>query len=217
MNHLFLGFVKITGYPIQAFYFNKKIYYEDKQNQNRKIKGGALIVSNHTSVYDYPLTMYTFFTRSIRTLVAEIMYEKGYFFSRLLKHMGGIKVDRNNYDFSFMTEMVNCLNKQQVGLVYPESRLPVEDEIGKGLIEFKPSYIYMALESGAPIIPIYTNGIYGKEKRRKKDRARVIIGKKIYLDELYDNNKTEKENIDYLNHYVKNKIEELGNLLNSKK
>ena len=214
MNKALTWFVKLTGLPVQYFYFHKKIYYEDKKHTSRKIKGGALIVSNHTSVYDYPLVMYTFFKRTIHTLVAEVIYEKGSFMTHLMNGLGAIRVDRNSYDFRFMQEMIDVLNNNKVGLVYPESRIPQEDEIGT-LLDFKPSYVYLALQTGAPIIPVYTNGVYGKLKKQKKDRARIIIGKKFYINDLYDSSKSEKENIEFINDYVKNKIKSLGEQLES--
>ena len=213
MNKVLTWFVKLTGLPVQYFYFHKKIYYEDKKHTSRKIKGGALIVSNHTSVYDYPLVMYTFLKRTIHTLVAEVIYEKSSFMSHLMTGLGAIRVDRNSYDFRFMQEMIDVLNNNKVGLVFPESRLPTEkDEPGK-LLDFKPSYVYLALQTGAPIIPVYTNGVYGKLKKQKKDRARIIIGKKFYINDLYDSNKSEKENIEFINNHVKNKIKCLGEQL----
>ena len=114
-----------------------------------------------------------------------------------------------------MSEVSELLNKKKVVLIYPESRLPLEEERGT-LLEFKPSYIYSALETGAPIIPVYTNGIYGKEKGKKKNRARLIIGKKIFVHDLYDQSKSEKENIEFINDYIKNKIISLKNLLEEK-
>ena len=108
MNRFVLWFVKITGLPFQYFYYRKKIYYES-ENSPRKIKGSALIVSNHTDVFDYPLIMYTFLPRSIRTLVAKETMEKNWFMSGFLKALGGIKVERKSYNFSFMPEMIKCL------------------------------------------------------------------------------------------------------------
>ena len=219
MSSVLNWFVKITGFPGEFFFYRKKIYYEDKKVSNRKIKGAALIVSNHTDIYDYPLMMYTFLSRNLHVLVAEITYDKNGFMKWLLKGLGAIRVDRNNHDFAFMSQMTDLLNKGKVCLVYPESRIPTEEE-QKTLIEFKPSYIYTALESGAPIIPVYTNGTYGKLKKKRKDRARVIIGKKIYPRDLYDSNKSEKENITFINDYIKNKIvslrQQLDNIVHGK-
>ena len=207
MSRVLTWFVKITGYPIQWFYFHKKIYYEDKEHTNRKIKGAALIVSNHTDIYDFPLMMYVFPKRNVRVLAAEVIYQKNPFLSAFVKGLGAIRVDRNNYDFAFMSEVTNLLNNKKVALVFPESRLPKEDE--KDLLDFKPSYILPALESNAPIIPVYTNGVYGKLKRKRKDRTRVIIVKKIYVSDLYDDTKSEKDNIALINNYIRNKIIDL--------
>ena len=208
-------FVKITGFPGEVVFYRKKIYYEDKKASNRKIKGGALIISNHTDIYDYPLMMYTFLGRNLHVLVAEVTYDLNGFMKWLLKGLGAIRVDRNSHDFVFMSQTTDLLKKGKACLIYPESRIPEEYERDH-LLEFKPSYIYSALESGAPIIPVYTNGIYGKQKKLKKDRARVMIGKRIFVQDLYDSSKSEKENIGYINDYVKNRIIELKALLEKK-
>lgn len=217
MNKFVTGFVKVTGLPLQYFYFRKKIYYEDKKHTSRKIKGGALIVSNHTSVYDYPLIMYTFFSRVVHTLVAEVIYKKSSFMNKFMNDLGAIRVDRDSYNFNFMYKMIEVLNENKVGLAFPESRLPTEKDEPGQLLDFKPSYVYVALQTGAPIIPVYTNGIYGKLKRKNKDRARIIIGKKFYINDLYDSNKSEKENIEFINDYIKNKIINLGEQLKAVK
>ncbi len=207
MNKFFLGFVKITGLPLQCGYFHKKVYYEGNDKTLRKIKGPAVIVSNHTSVYDYPLIMYTFFHRTIRTLAGEQLY-KYKMLARLLNKTGGIKVDRQNFDFSFLAKMSYCLRKGQVCLIFPESRLHTKKD-SKGLLEFKPSYVYLALQNGVSIIPVYTNGMYGKKRRKHKERARIIIGKPIIPTLLLKKDIGEKQNILNINQYVKEKIEDL--------
>lgn len=61
MIRFFNTFTKITAYPVQKACFNTKILYEDKSVQNRRIKGPAIVVSNHTSVYDYAVLLFCFF------------------------------------------------------------------------------------------------------------------------------------------------------------
>ena len=198
MSRVFVWFVKITGWIAAVFYFKTKTYYLSP-TQKKNIKGKAIIVSNHKSVMDYPLYMFVFRWRVIRTLTAEIIYKKGKLMAWFLKKMGCIRVDRESGDFGFMHEAIKHLNKNGVTLVFPEARLHKPGE--EGLLEFKPSFVYMALETGAPIIPCYTNGCYAQKKR-----AKVLIGERIYLQELYDESKTEKENIDYLCKYVRDYI-----------
>lgn len=209
MSKLVLWFVKITGYIPNLIYLRRKTYYKNKKNQNRKIKEPAVIISNHTSLMDFPLYMYTFFGNTIRPLVAEITYGKNKLMSFFLKLIGGIKVDRNSYDFSFMGECINTLEKKNNVLIFPEGRLPKKDETD--LLDFKPSFIYIALESNAPIIPIYTNGKYGVS-----GKTRLIIGERIYVSDLMDNNKSIDENIDYICQYLRNYIIKLRDELNEK-
>ena len=49
MIRFFNGFVKVTGWLVQKIIFRTKIYYEDKSVQSRRIKGKAIISSNHTA------------------------------------------------------------------------------------------------------------------------------------------------------------------------
>ncbi len=217
MNNFILWFVKITGWPIQSIYFRKKIYFINKEKQGRYIDGGALIVSNHISVYDFPLMMYVFYKNKIRTLIAKTTADKNILFTKFLKWIGGIIVDRTSYDFAFMSEMIESINRGDVGLIFPEARVErVEGESEKGMLPFKPSFVYIALEAGVPIVPVYTNGIYGKKKKKEKSRTKVIIGEKIYLNEMLDKSKSKKENIDYLCNYVQEYIKYLGEKIDEK-
>jgi 1-acyl-sn-glycerol-3-phosphate acyltransferase len=203
MHFLFNWFVKLTGWIPQLVIFRTKVHYEDKSVQNRRIKGKAIIVSNHNYLMDFAVLMFVFWRRTLRCAVAELMYHKNVFMTFLLNALGCVKVERDDHDFSFLSRLKKILDKGGVVEIYPESRLPLPGE--ELPLEFKPSYVYLALESGAPIIPIYNNA-----KPFAKERERVIIGKPIYLEELYDGTLTEKENIDKINTYVRNKIIELG-------
>ena len=153
--------------------------------------------------------MFTFPLNNLRPLAGEVLYNKNKIFSWFLSALGAIKVERPDYDFSFMSRAKKYIEKGQKILIFPEGRLPKE---GEGFLEFKPSFVYMALEAKAPIIPVYTNGSY-----KKKERARVMVGKPLYLHELYDNSKSEKENIDLLSNYVRDYIARLGMKLDEKR
>lgn len=205
MYGFFQAFTRITAWPIQALTFRTKIHYEDKRVQGRRIKGAAIIVSNHTSVYDFAVMLFTFPFRTLRYLMAEILFKrKG--LSGFLRAMGGIMVDREAYDFAFLDKCREILEKKGVVGIFPEGRLPVEGE--ERPLPFAPSAAYLALMSGAPIIPVYTDGSYFR-----KMRAHVIIGKPIDALSLTDDKLTEKENIEKVNEYLRQRIVELGNEL----
>ena len=76
MIALFNWFVKITGWPVQFLCFRTKILYEDRKVQGRHVKGSAIILSNHTSVFDYAVYLFVFFTRTLRFQMAEVLFEK---------------------------------------------------------------------------------------------------------------------------------------------
>lgn len=196
-------FVKLTGWIPQLLIFKTKVHYEDKSVQDKRIKGKAIVVSNHNDLMDFAVLMFVFWRRTLRCAVAELMYEKNIIMTLLLKGLGCVKIDRNNHNFSFLGRFKKILDKGGVVEIYPESRLPKKGE--ETPLEFKPSYVYLALESGAPIIPIYSNA-----KIFDREHERVIIGKPIYAQELFDHNLSERENISNINQYVRSKIIELG-------
>lgn len=205
MYSIFQSFVKITGLPVYWMLFRTKVHFEDKSVQKRRIKGAAIIISNHTSVYDFAVMLFTFPFRTIRCLMAEVLFKKKGL-SRFLRAMGGIMVDRDAYDFAFLEKCNDVLKKKGVVGIFPESRLPREGE--ERPLPFAPSAAYLALMSGVPVIPVYTNGSYFKKKR-----AHVIIGKPIDAQALSDSALTEKENIEKVNDYFRKKIVELQNEL----
>lgn len=201
MGKLFTGFFKTTAYPLEKLVFRTKIHYEDKKIQGRKIKGPAIIVCNHTSLYDFAQISQVFFGRHIHCLMADILFQRkmlGWF----LRRLDGIKVSRESKNFSFIQESVDILNKGGVIEIYPESRIPKPEE--ETPLEFKPSAAYIALLSKAPIIPVYTDGNYFG-----KGRANVIIGKTIDTASLIDESLDQSENIKNITDFLRNRIIEL--------
>lgn len=185
-------FVKLTGYLPQLVIFRNKYDYINKKAQSRRIKGPAVLISNHTSVYDFVCCMFTFFSRNLRGLVGEVMFEKNWFMSWLLSSLGAIRIDRDDFDFSFVKKCQSLLDKGQVVEVFPEARLPLPGE--KRPLPFKPSAAYIALLSGAKVIPMYTSGDYFSFKRN-----RVLIGEPIDPADIIDPCLSEKENIERIN------------------
>ena len=202
-------FTKITGFPVYVIACRSKIFYEDKKVQSRRIRGKAVIISNHKSVWDVGFMMFLFPQRTLRCVIAEVMYAKSKIFSFFLNSIGGIKVDRDTRDFSFVGKCCEVLSKGGVVEIYPEARLPREDE--HDLLDFKPSATYIALMSGAPIIPVYTSGGYFT-----KNRVHAIIGKPINVQALYDNSLSEQENIKNITAILRNKVIELKNELDDR-
>ncbi len=209
MIRLFNWFTKLTAWPIALVAFNTKIYYEDRKIQGRHIKGPAMIISNHTSVFDYAAYLFVFLTRTLRFQMAEVLFRKK-FLGPLLKMLGGIYVNRDTYDISFVGKSQTILEKGGVVGVFPEARIPRPEE--KRPLEFKPSAAYLAYLSGVPIIPIVTNGSYFNIKKR----ARVLIGKPIDVGVWWDPDKERRDNLNFISKKLRAEIIRLTKILERK-
>ena len=128
----------------------------------------------------------------------------------LMTHLDMIKISRESKNFSFIEESLDVLNEGGVIEIYPESRILKPGE--QFPLEFKPSAAYIALLSRAPVIPVYTDGNYFG-----KGRANVIIGKKIDVNTLIDEDADVSENIKRINDHMRNRIVELKNELEKRK
>ena len=202
MIALFNWFTKITGWPAQFFCFRTKIYYEDRKTQGRHIKGPAVICSNHTSVFDYAVFLFVFFTRTLRYQMAEVLFEKKAL-KPLLKALGGIRVDRNAFDYGFVGKSIDILKNGGVVGIFPESRLHLPGE--EYPLPFKTSAVYIAREANVPIIPVWTNGSYFTKKR-----ARVIIGKPFDVNAFWDESLDDRENLEAVSRKLRQKVIDLG-------
>lgn len=203
------GFTKITGWPAAALIFRTKVYYEDKSVQSRRIKGPAIVVSNHTSLYDFAVLLFVFFFRTVRYQMAEVLFRKKGPLPLFLRALGGIFVDRDGHNFSFIEETEETLAKGGVVGIFPESRLPKKGE--ERPLPFKPSAAYTALHTGVKVIPVYTNGKYFC-----KSRVRVIIGTPMYAAD-YKVSDDEKENVAAFNDALRQKIIRLEEELDAKR
>ena len=196
-----IGF--ILAWPIQFIFFKKRVYYEDKKDTSRFLRKGALIVSNHRSLMDFMVSMFLFHFRKLYCLMSELIFSHGPIVSGLTKVMGGIKIDRRNYDFSFIDKSVNLLDKNKLLIVYPEGKVNTKG----GLLTFHPTYLLIALRANKPIVPIYTDGTYKFFKR-----TRIVIGKKIYLSDYCNTLNPSKEELERLNQIIKDKINNLAKI-----
>ena len=200
---LFQLFVRITGYPVYRIWANPTFRYEDRKVQGRLIKGKAIIVSNHTTVWDFGFWLYALPFRAHRCIMADVLKHINFFLTLFLKMNQGIFVSRKAQDLGFIKQCQHILDRGGVVQVFPESRIAEADE--EKPLPFKPSFVHIALESNAPIIPLYSSGDYFK-----KGRVRAAIGKPIYVKDLYDESKSHKENLLEIAEYVRRKVIELG-------
>ena len=185
----------ISGYPLQLLFFKRKTYYEDKSEQGRHVRGGALVISNHYSPLDYVMNMFLFPFRKLHVVMSEVTFRgrKKKLFKFLTKFHGGICSDRDIMGMKFIDDSVEVIENGGLVQIFPEAHITTDGDMH----EFKTSYLMIALRSDAPIIPVIIDGSYGFFKR-----SHVIIGKKIYLSDYCTSLNPTKEEILALNDIV---------------
>ncbi len=185
----------ITGYPAQLIFFKTKVYYENKAKQSRRIKGGALVISNHFNLVDFIVNTFVVFPRKLYVVASEHAYRnRGFSFG--MRFFGGVKADRTTKSMRFIDDSIELIKNGKLVQIFPEGHNTPDGSIKP----FKPTYLMIALKSDRPIIPIITNGSYGLFKR-----TRVIIGEPIYLSQLTNTENVTKEELARLNEIIYNK------------
>lgn len=201
-NPFLIAFVKLTGWLPALLFFKPKLYY--MEGAPRRLPKPCILMSNHTSLMDFVLYLLVFWYRNIRFLMAEVLFRKGRLFSWFLFALGGIFVNRDARDFSFVG---NCLESLDAGGtlgIFPQGRLPV----GGKPFPFAPSTAYIALHTDAPIIPVYTDGCYGLFRR-----AHVMVGAPIDLKALFPGAEADAEGLRAMTEYLEERTRELKRAL----
>ena len=206
--NFFTGFVKITGIIPAIILFKPKVHYINKKSQSKRLPRPCILVSNHKSLMDFVLYLAVFPFRTIRFLMAEVLFNKGKLFAKFLYSLGGIRVDRDAFTFDFVSDSLSVLDNGGTLGIFPEGRLPIN---GKPW-PFTVSTAFIATHTDAAIVPVYTDGNYGIFKR-----ANIMIGEKLYLKDYCNNESSEDERLNELTALLEKKVYELKDELEKRK
>ena len=202
-------FVKVSGIIVFWIFVTPKYFYASykAKKESRKVMGGAIIIGNHTSTFDYITLLYRYFFRVVHTFVGPAIYR-----FKSLRHLcnilENIEVKKNDPANIEALRMAKAyLNKGKVVALFPEGRF--EDNPGE-IERFSSSAIRLSFETNKPIIPYYFKGNYGVFKR-----AKFNIGEKIYVRELVQGDVLTSEEIVRVNKYLQDVIKKLKHQLQS--
>ena len=177
-------FILITGWPFYFLLIRPRYYHSSPYKKTRGIKGPAIITCNHTHIFDFFAIFFTHPFRTQHVLVSEAIIEHP-FLGFLCKLVGCVYVHRERSDLSFFAEAEKILKKGGIVTIFPEGHL-VRDG---NLDVFKPSAIYLAIRSGAPLVPHYIEPHYFSIKR-----TRIIVGEPYFVNkELQEREDIRKE------------------------
>ena len=189
----------ITGYPFYWFFLKTKYYYENPERKNRRIPGGALIISNHFNPLDFVQNVFVFFPRKLWVVASEDAFRfKLQSFG--MKFWGGIMANRKTKSMRFIADSVKQLQKGNLVQIFPEGHNTPDGTIK----EFYPSYVMIALRAKTPIVPVISDGAYGFRKR-----VHIMFGEPIDVQQYYDESKKLRQNVDDINEIIHNKVLQL--------
>ena len=189
----------LSAYPAQLIFFKRKTFYEDKRAQSLRIKGGALIISNHFNAFDFVMNLFAVLPRKLYIVCSEHPYRNP-FLAWGMGFLGGIQADRTTKSLRFIDESVEVLERGGLVQIFPEGRNTDNGEVG----EFRLTYLMIANRAGVPIVPIVTDGRYGLFKR-----AHILVGKAIDLKALCPSERPTREELATANEIIHGRIVEM--------
>ena len=148
--------------------------------------GPALIVINHLGDADVVLLFAALPFTPIEGL-GKIELKDHWLVGPLFRAYGIIWLHRGRADRKALRAALDALAESRMVMLAPEGR---ESLIG-GLEEGEPGAAFLALKSGAPIVPIALTGsenknIYGHWKRLRRAVVTLTVGKPFHLQEQAD-------------------------------
>lgn len=161
------GTASVGGY---VWFRPKRCFISEKAK--KRIKGGALLISNHVGFYDPVYIMMCLNYRRHHFIAAKEMFPSGFkkfLFERVFCCIG---VDRENVSPSFMKEVIGRLKDGQLVSMFPEGHINRDE----GVAQFKNGAVFMALKAGVPIIPVYI-----QKRKNIFKRLKMLIGEPIEL------------------------------------
>jgi 1-acyl-sn-glycerol-3-phosphate acyltransferase len=154
--------------------------------------GPALVVINHLGDADAVLL-----AASIPTIIdgmGKIELNEHWLAGPMLRAYGVIWVHRGKPDRKAVRAALDGLSQGRMIAIAPEGR----ESVREGLEEGTEGAAFLAMKSGAPIVPVAMTGtenenIYGHMKRWRRARVTLSVGKMFVLKEQADREKMMRE------------------------
>ena len=179
LRYLFVDFVRITGAIPTLLWYRPKILYENKKAK-KKIRGGALLISNHNCFFDPIYIMTALWYRRHHIVCNQEFYNtKAKWF---LEHVLCIPIDIENTGFQTMKDINGHLQNGELVSMFPEGH--INDGSGE-LRGFKSGMVLMAMRAGVPIVPVYV-----REHKPRSGRLRVVVGEPVDINKMFDGRPT---------------------------
>jgi len=189
--------LRFIGKPIIYLLFFPRIIGKN----NRRIKGKAVVISNHLSYWD-PLLIAVVFRRQIYWMGKVELFKSNV--ARLFfKAVKAFPVRRGEGDLAAIRHAFRLLRDGKLFGVFPEGTRTKSKELSR----FEPGTAMIALKNDAPVLPLYIKGDYKPFRRMK-----VIVGEPIHLAD-YVGTKTDTATVEAASRFLENKLNDLQNTM----
>ena len=193
--------IKWTAVPPALLFVRPKKIYPSKEAK-KFIRGGAILISNHTGFLDPVYLMTGILYRRHRYVCIKDFFDRpvaGFFF----KLFQCIPIDREHFSTDSFRTIVDRLKKGQLVVMFPEGRINFETE---DTASFKSGMVLMAIRANVPIVPVYV-----EKRTRWIKRVRMAIGEPVDVCGLYAEKPTFSriEEIAAKLHEEENKLEQI--------
>lgn len=165
-----LDMSRLILYPMLLFAFRCRKFDKNGEKYRKKLKGNAIIASNHFSQVDAMKITSAFWYRRMYYFIAEIVM-KGRIRNFLLSKAGGIKIDRNLFDIEAINKAVDVLKNGHVLSIFPQGGVKKDGKVE----EVKSGAVLIAQRADAPIYPVFI-----KKRKHWYNCVKVYIGDPIY-------------------------------------
>ena len=192
-------FIRLTGSLPGLIWYRPKWLFESKEAK-RRVRGGAILISNHIGFADPIFCMYALWYRRQHFVCLKQLYDHKphWFFRNLLT----IPIDRENFNMNSLRAIEDELKADSVVTIFPEGHINVDE----GLATFKSGMVLMALRGKAPIVPLYI-----KNRKHFWNRVVFAIGESVDVTALYGSRPTMAQ-IEEVTALLKDKEEKLRRL-----
>jgi 1-acyl-sn-glycerol-3-phosphate acyltransferase len=143
-------------------------------------EGPAIVVSNHHSDID-PVALATIMPRTLH-FIADVEQFQRHWMGPIIKRLGAIPIHKGSPDRKALETALRLLRAGRVVALFPEGDLYRQSE----LEPFGRGVAFLAVRSGAPVVPVSVQGaenVY-RAGRLKWARVRVVVGEPVSMNGL---------------------------------
>lgn len=177
-NYIVYDFVRVTASP-GLIVLRPKLVYENeaaKRFVKHGMKGGVLLISNHSGFFDPVHLMLSIWRRRHHFVCIKDFFEGNGFKRWLFTQFHCIPIDRDNFSMGSLRRITDELKAGKLVSMFPEGHVVNEGD----LAPFKSGMVLMALQGNCPILPVYI-----KPREHFWSRLRVAVGEPVDLKALY--------------------------------